>query len=314
MALIYLSQEIRCYMLLMLFSVLTSLFLFKQNKKWYLIASICLLYTHFYGAFYYLYNFLFSVFYFKKRRKDYVAVNIIAGLSFLPCILFKLNSITSDFNSWIKPPQITDIINAINMFSGHIIIFLIFVIYTIFVFKNSSKRKKLFISYNFGAIAAVFIFAIIFSYLVKPVFLYRYFYIVYPSYLVLCAVLAKDIKLNILIFLLFVSFGRLNQQNLYCNHNLYLDFVKNNLDKSKTNYVFMTDTVKGYKEFLFDGAQTVYVRINTGINSINPSDWKIKKPCVCYILNLYLDDKVYSEIKNLELYKTSLGVFTRIEY
>lgn len=298
----------------MLFSISSSYFLFKQNKKYYLITSICLLYTHFYGVFYYLYNFLFSCFCFKKKRKDFIILNIILGLLFFPCVLLKLNSITSDFNSWLKPPQITDIIQTINLFSGHILIFFVFAVLLIFIYKKSSKRKKIFIVYNFGAIFSILVFAFIFSYLIKPLFMYRYFYVVYPCYLALCVILAKDIKYSLIVFILFISFGRLNHQNLYCNHNIYLSFVKNNLDKSKTNYVFMTDTVKGYREFLLDNIEPVYVRINTGINTINPLDFKIKKPSTCYILNLYLDDKVYSEAKNIELYKTSLGVFTKVEY
>ena len=315
MILIYLSQEIRCYMLLALFGVLTSYFLFKKNKKWYLITSICLLYTHFYGAFYYLANCLFSLFCFnKKERKSYFILNIIAGLSFIPCVLFKLQSITSNFNSWIKPPQLTDIIQTADLFSGYFLLFIIFVAFAVFAYKKSSKRRKIFIFYNLGVIFAVFLFAFIFSYLVKPIFLYRYFYVVYPCYIALCAVLAKDIRLNLITFIAFVSFSAPTIQNLYCNHNLYLDFVNNNLDKTKTNYVFMTDTVEGYREFLNDNIKPVYVSVNTGINTINPSDYGIKKPCICYILNLYLDDEVYSQAKNIELYKTSLGVFVKLEY
>ena len=302
-------------MLLALFSILSSYFLFKQNKKGYFITSIALLYTHFYGAFYFLYNFIFSLFYFKnKKKKDFIILNIIAGLSFAPCVLLKIKSITSNFNSWIVPPEVSDIIQTINMFSGHIILFIAFLIFLAFAFKKASKRKKLFIIYNFSAIFMVFIFALIFSYLIKPIFLYRYFYIVYPCYIALCAILTTDIKLNIITFIFFITFARLNYQNLYCNHNLYLDFIKNDIDKSKTNYIFMTDTVQGYKEFLIDGAKPLYVQINTGIDTINPDDYGIKKPSVCYILNLYLKEEVYSEIKDIELHKTPLGVFARVVY
>jgi len=68
--LIYFSQEIRCYMLLMLFSVLNTFFLFKfsnKNKIKYLISCLLILYTHFYAAFFVLWNFLFGLFLFKKN-------------------------------------------------------------------------------------------------------------------------------------------------------------------------------------------------------------------------------------------------------
>ena len=57
--LIYLSQEIRCYMLLMLLAVINSHFLFKfnnKNKFYYFFSTIALLYTHFYASFFVFYN------------------------------------------------------------------------------------------------------------------------------------------------------------------------------------------------------------------------------------------------------------------
>ena len=312
--LIYFSQEIRCYMFLMLFSLLTSYFLFTKRKYYYLISSIALLYTHFYGAFYFLYNFLFSIFYLKRKRKDALTINLLAGLSFLPCLVFKLKNLPESFNSWIKIPQIEDYIHVIKTFSGYTLIFILLLLILVFVYKNSSKRKKLFISYNFFAIVFVIFAAIIFSYTIKPIFMYRYFYVISPSYIALFLCLTKKVWLNIIIFIVFSTQGFLGYQNLYCNHNLYLDFIKNDIDKTKENYVFMTDTIEGYKEFLFDGIKPIYIQINQGINTINPLKYGVKTPSFCYILNLYLDEKTYSEAKNIEIYKTPLGVFAKVEY
>ena len=205
-------------------------------------------------------------------------------------------------------------IHTIKTFCGYSIIFLIFLVVLLFVYKKSSKRKKLFISYNFAAILFVFIFAVVFSYLVKPIFMYRYFYIVYPSYIALCAVLSREIKMNIIIFLFFIAQGILGYQNLYCNHNLYLDFIKNDLDKKKANYIFYTDTIEGYREFLINNTKPIYVQINTGLNTIDPLKYGAQKPCICYVLNLHLDEKTFSEAKEIQLYKTPLGIFSHIEY
>ena len=76
----------------------------------------------------------------------------------------------------------------------------------------------------------------------------------------------------------------------------------------------MADTVEYYKEFLFDNIKPIYVMINTGINRVNPLKYGVKKNSNCYVFNLYLDDEVFNEAKNIELYKTPLGVFTKIEY
>ena len=130
------------------------------------------------------------------------------------------------------------------------------------------------------------IFVGIFTYTVKPILTSRYLYIIYPCYLALCACLTKNIILNTGVFLLFISRAILIHQDLYCNHNLYIDFIKHNIDKTKENYVFMTDTVEGYKEFLFDGIKPIYVRINEGINTVNPLKYGVKKGSVCYVLNL----------------------------
>ena len=89
--LIYFSQELRCYMLLMLLGVASSLFLFSfkgRNKIYYLFSSMMLLYTHFYGTFLVLYNFIFGFFFcFKKRKKiDFLKINLLCLISFLPLL------------------------------------------------------------------------------------------------------------------------------------------------------------------------------------------------------------------------------------
>ncbi|MBQ8476668.1 hypothetical protein IJ531_06370 [bacterium] len=314
-ALINFSQEIRCYMLLMLLGVLVSYFTINYKKYPYLICACALLYLHFFGMFFVFSNFLFGLTYFKKKKlKSFIFMNFIAAIAFLPCLIYKIITLPKGFNSWISMTLPLHTMQTIKTFSGHILIFLAFLGVVFWIYQKSSKRKKLFIRYNLFLIISLYIIAALVTLYIKPVFTSRYFYMVYPCYIALCCVLAKNVILNILIFLFFISRGILIYQNLYCNHNLYIDFIHHDIDKTKTNYVFMTDTVEGYRGFLNDNIKPVYVRINTGLNTVNPPDFGVKKPSVSYILNLYLDEKTFKEAKNIELYKTPLGVFSKVEY
>ena len=314
-ALIYYSQEIRCYMLLMLFGVLCSFYLLKYKKIPYLISSTLIMHLHFFGMFYVFSNFIFGLFYFRKNKKiDFIKTNILAGILFLPCLIYKVMTLPPEFNTWIERPILSHYLQTINAFTGHIIIALIFVILLIYTYKKALPRKRIFINYNVFLMIFLTITVAIFSYYVKPIFVTRYFYIIYPCYLALCTTFTKNIILNIIIFIFFISKGQLIYQNLFCNHNLYLNFINHTLDKTKTNYVFMTDTVQGYKEYLKNDIKPIYVQINTGITEVNPKKYGVLENSNCYVLNLYLEDSVYNEAKNIELYKTPLGVFTKIEY
>ena len=55
---------------------------------------------------------------------------------------------------------------------------------------TNRKKEKLFIGYNFVAIFFVILASAIFSYTIKPIFVYRYFYVVYPAFLALVTYLA----------------------------------------------------------------------------------------------------------------------------
>lgn len=327
LVLIYFSQELRCYMLLMLFSVMCSIFFFNfkgKNRTFYALSEISILYTHFYGAFFALFNFIFGCFLFKKNKlKNFLFVNIVAFLSYIPLIIYKAKSLSSDFNSWLKIPELSDYCLVFQTFSSKSIIFFLFIVMTIIFYKFSSKKAhRLFISYNFLSIVFVFFGAVIFSYLIKPIFCYRYFYIVYPFYLALISCFASKkfkfgIAFNILIIFVFALNSRINYQNLFCNHNLFVDYIENDIDLSKNNYIFMSDTVKGYKKFeepFKNKAKIIYLPVNKGIEAINPKDYISDKKNVSYILNLYLENDAIINSSKIELYKTPLGVYLKAVY
>lgn len=327
LVLIYLSQELRCYMLLMLFSILTSIFLFNfkgKNKILYMLSEIAILYTHFYGAFFILYNFIFGCLVFKRNKlKNFLTANFVAFLSYLPLIIYKSKSLTNDFNSWLKIPDLSDYSLVFQTFCNKTIIFVLFIILTIAFYKISNKKAyKIFISYNFLSIVFVFLGAVIFSYLIKPIFCYRYFYVVYPAYLALISLFASrqykfGVIFNFLIIFVFALNSRINYQNLFCNHNLFVNFIKNDIDLTKNNYIFMSDTVKGYKKFeqpFKNKAKIIYLPVNKGIEAINPNDYILGNKNVSYILNLYLENNAIINSNKIELYKTPLGVYLKAIY
>ena len=320
--LIYFSQEIRCYMLLMLLAILNSYFLFKfnnKNKFKYLISVVALLYTHFYGAFFVLYNFVFGLSIFKnKKLKSFISLNIVSFLCYLPLLIYKKASITSVFNTWLKIPTLDTYNSLTETLFGSFCGFVLFSIILVVLHFHCSKNQRLYIKYNYFAIIFVFLCAIVVTYLIKPIFFAKYFYIVFPNVLALIVLIysffaKRKIGLVLIFFLFFLFNFKISYQNLFCNHNLYIDFICNDIDKTKTNYVFLTDTVSGYKKFELKDTKLKYLPVNYGIDVLNIEKYDIKKPSVVYALNLYLDFKTLSIAKNIELYKTPLGVFCKIE-
>lgn len=327
--LIYFSQEIRCYMLLMLLATVTSFLLFRFNKKtkiFYFISTLAMLYTHFYAAFYVFYNFIVGLILFRKKKKlkSFLWVNLIAFIGFIPLLIYKKQSLISDFNTWIKAPNWHDLLSVNDIFVGHFIVGIIFVGFLIFTYKKVDKKiEKLFLNYNLFLIASVVILSVLFSYLIKPIFYYKYFYITYPSYLALVVVIALNLlKLKIklknvlvcLILLLFTINSKLSYQNLFCNHNLYIDYIKHDIDKTKNNYIFLSDTVEGYETFKVNDAKMIYLPVNKGISALELKDLDLSKDnSVFYVLNLYLSEDIYKIAKKIVLFKTPSGVFCKIE-
>ena len=320
--LIYLSQELRCYMLLMLMAVLGAYFLFKFNKKtkyFYLITIVSILYTHFYAAFLVFYNFIFGLTIFKNKEKikSFIIINLIAFFAYLPILIYKKIGLISDFNTWMDFPTLNGMNLVVDTLFGNVYAMVAFLILFGIFYHRANKKNKLFLKYNLFSILFVLICSLLFTYLIKPIFYYKYFYVIFPFVLAIIAYISKQFlnkKIGfVLIFILFFLFSfRLNKQNLYCNHNLYIDFIRHDIDKTKLNYIFMADTVEGYKKFDIDGAKILYLPINQGIDSLDIRKYNIKTPDILYLLNLYLDDNLLRLAKKIDLYKTPLGVFCKV--
>lgn len=322
--LIYYSQELRCYMLLMLLALINSYLLFKfknKTKIYYLISCVLILYTHFYAAFYVLYNFIFGVIVFFKNKiklKSFLKVNFTVLLIYIPLIIFKKASLTSSFNTWIEKPVLNSYLALTKALFGGFIMAIVFVLLLVILYKKSSKKYRLFINYHALNILFTIFSATIFSFLIKPIFAIKYFHIVFPCCIVLISYIisfpykTRVLRILALFGILLFNF-KADCQSESCNHNIYVDFIRHDLDKTKANYVFMTDTVIGYRDFLIDGAKISYLPVNVGLKQFDIKEFPVKSPANIYVLNLYLSDETLFRAKNIELYKSPLGLFCKIE-
>lgn len=127
---IYYSQEARDYSLFLLLSLLSYLFfikILKEDKKWhypcYLLATILLGYTHFFGLFIIASQVLFFLLFWNKYRRQRVkfsttvAVTIIA---LLPSVSFLVGRGVSlaEHGFWIPEPGLKSIGGTFTVFAG----------------------------------------------------------------------------------------------------------------------------------------------------------------------------------------------------
>ena len=129
---IALSQEVRNYTMLALLALVSFLYLYRmtQRKKtsdiiFYTLSIIAALYTHYLiGFILIVQNLLFFVFHkkFKIRVREWIAVQAIGALSFLPMIKIFIwqfdRFLKPEHFAWIKPPTIKTMAGTIIAFIG----------------------------------------------------------------------------------------------------------------------------------------------------------------------------------------------------
>ena len=59
--------------------------------------------------------------------------------------------------------------------------------------------------------------------------------------------------------------------------------------------------------------KVIYLPVNQGISTLDIEKYEIEKPSNLYVVNLYLTDNILNNAKNIELYKSPLGVFSKTE-
>ena len=205
------SQEIRAYILeVLLVPVVVLKFLaFSQKNErsithliWYIIPSIVLVNTHYYGSLFIFANFLFFVIYSimaktfnLKKTLLFFAGNVIIALSLLPFFIYtalRQALLDQDFNSWLLKPETT---------WKHLLL-IIFLLLIPFIYIRMTVFKKIMSGHrcqlcDYSIFVTVMIFLAAFGFsLYRPIFHERYLVILVPFLLTVPAVIAAGIFEN----------------------------------------------------------------------------------------------------------------------
>jgi mannosyltransferase len=152
------SQNARAYSLLLLLSLLSYwcfIEALKKNNIWwylaYLIASLLMLYTHFYGLFIVTSQIILFFIFFKRykiQRWKYLGTIAILLIALVPFALLLKNNIYSIASNgfWIPEPDINSIVSNLINFSGigspRYILLTIFILLAIFGFFAVNRLER----------------------------------------------------------------------------------------------------------------------------------------------------------------------------
>ena len=189
------SQEMRAYILeVVLVSIVAHRFLiFLQERElslknliWYIIPSVLLVNTHYYGSIFVFATFLFYVVYsiytktfIWKKTALFFSINLIIAFSLLPYFVHTALQnalLNSDFNTWIPKPELMLIcIAAIIPIFGIIYIYLRKTVFQ----KILSNINSCFLDYTVFVVSAVYLIAFMIS-LYRPILTTKYLIILRP--------------------------------------------------------------------------------------------------------------------------------------
>jgi hypothetical protein len=262
---IYYSQEARMYSMLFLTTTLSFYYLVKfiknPNLKWvfaYTIFSSAMIYTHFFGLFTLVSQYLILLFFilkpFENNRKRIFLLSLLTGLStiiiYIPAIkIIMVSEQTTSY--WIQLPEADFFTQLIKKFFGNSEIVLYFVVSLILYFllklyqqKSSNKfeinptKKKLIFTFFIIMVWIVTTYSIplILSFVKLPMLIDRYFINILPAILLLVACglyKIKDIVVQIGILSLIILFSLIN-----------LIFVKDYYNTvTKSEFTKLTDEI-----------------------------------------------------------------------
>jgi uncharacterized membrane protein len=203
---IYYSGEGRFYTFLYLLSlvVICELYLFLQNKKkvnllGYAIASVLIIYTHYYGAILLLVLSLVVLFLWLIKDIDFktllniVIANVIVLIIYSPWIPFMFGR--NKGSSWMSEPSLGTFFEYMYGYTGknpvEFLFILISILFSIKLFRTNVKFYALML----GTILLGFIIPFIVSYLTLPMLHERYTIIYYPCFIMLCGNFLGETKL-----------------------------------------------------------------------------------------------------------------------
>jgi len=278
------SQEARFYILVFLFSTLSYLYFLKSTRNQrlinyigYVLTTVGLLYTHYFGLVVFLSQAIIfvAVFFYKKYTRTFFVWSMAAAISVVILIspwipIFVHDNATSAF--WILPLDKTFLLGCIyDYFNNHVLykvfglLFLYFLIKLMWRVCAGEEKDIVGFIVLFGWVLLGFMIPIIYSYVKMPMLICRYTMIVVPG-VILCLALAietinnRQIRTAFLIFILMTSIGGLFVNGYYTKirneqyREAALKVIQENKDNSIVfsydgwffNYYFKVNHI-GYK-------------------------------------------------------------------
>lgn len=226
------SQVARMYSLLFLAIVCSLYFMFEllfQEKKYsllgYIISNLIIIYTHFFGAFFILFQLIVLFIYQEKlqNKKRIILGHLWMFISMIPFGIFMLiqvyrKIIGTSYADWMPPTTLTDLYVGFSaMSSNHILSIFFLIIFIYFIYKQTKsfktktteniKKNIILIGLFIGLILPSIIT------LITPIFAWRYYTIIYPLFILMIVIVIQDFNFKkyekliwgIIFFLLILS-------------------------------------------------------------------------------------------------------------
>ncbi len=197
------AQEFRCYSFAIFSVLLISIVFFnllknpnRKNFISYFVLAVLMFNVHYYLTFILASLFILGMIFLKEKRLNFLFVNILSFLSFLPFLIITgLNKglYNDGFNNF-NFPDFAFYLDVIQKFQGKIIPFIILLSALLFLIKpvkekilKDDKLLNLFF-YSLYLIISVFIFTFLFSY-IKPLTRDWYFVVLLPFFIIVFSIL-----------------------------------------------------------------------------------------------------------------------------
>lgn len=247
------SQEARAYSLMAFLALLSFYFLLRLTMSKsrvyaaaYVISSVCLLYSHYYGIFVVLaQNIWFFTELALKRRVGnlgllkWIFLQGLIVVLFLPSsFLLARNTAAIKKGFWITEPTLNDILGYFTLYAGASFLLCVFLFFTLLAVAGPGLIKRINLPERFygledynqeGAgisygsriyLLLAWIFAVVFipfilSYLSSPILIYRYTIAAAPAFYMLTARGISGLRLNMAIVLVVALIAGLSIPGLY---------------------------------------------------------------------------------------------------
>lgn len=222
--LMFYAQDCRVYSLFLLLTILSMNYFLKTLKHttskfsiaFFIIASVMLVYAHYFGIYVLFLQMIFLFSRHKNRLLEFMLYYLVIFIFYLPhmYILFTRMTDSVDKGTWLQPPEgLESLYNMLWSFSNAPLVTVICLAFLLSALINGYlKKKHLKASDTFSLILYWFLFSFFGLFFISfwvPVYLSRYLIFVLPSYFVLLAFCADNLfsqvkmKYFALIFLVF---------------------------------------------------------------------------------------------------------------